>query len=87
MGRFLEDMHLLYELVVFTSATKEYADAVVKYIDPYKKYFSRVYSREHCRIINGYGVKDLRVVSNDLSKIILLDNSIVSFSLQLSNGI
>ena len=84
--QFLEEMHILYELVVFTSATKEYAKAVVQFIDT-KKYISRVFNREHCRIINKYAVKDLSVVSNDLRRFILLDNSIVSFSMQLSNGI
>jgi len=84
---FLEGMLRFYELVAFTSATKAYAMAVVRFIDPEKKYFSRIFSREHCTMINGYAVKDLRVVSNDLSRVILLDNLIVSFSMQLSNGI
>ena len=37
--------------------------------------------------MNGCPIKDLRVVSSDLSRIVILDNSVVSFALQMSNGI
>ena len=38
-------------------------------------------------MVNGYCIKDLRVVCSDLSRIVLLDNSVVSFAMQMSNGI
>jgi len=84
---FLKEMSKLFELVVFTSAEREYAKCVVKWLDPMGIYIKRIYSREHCKMVNEYCIKDLRVVCSDLRRVVLLDNSVVSFSMQMSNGI
>ena len=58
-----------------------------KLIDPERRY-PRLY-RQHCiRTREGIYIKDLRVIRNrQLKDIILVDNAVYSFGLQLSNGI
>lgn len=38
----------LYHIVLFTSATQEYADEVREIIDPDGAYIKAVFSRKHC---------------------------------------
>ena len=45
--RFLKNISNYYELQIFTFGSKAYANAIVKYLDPQKKYFqNRILSRE-----------------------------------------
>lgn len=75
------------EIVVFTSASKEYADCIISLIDPENKYIGRRFYRDSCTIVNGKCVKDLRKVTTKLSDVCLIDNSLDSFAFQLENGI
>ena len=86
---FLQELSELYEIIVFTSGEKEYAHALTyELLDKKKEIFADVLHRDHCIPNNGCMVKDLRVISNrDLKNIILVDDSLVSFCMQLSNGI
>lgn len=79
-----------FELFVFTASYKSYADTILDYLEKDKKYFKFRLYREHCvSIHNCLYVKDLSIFEGqrDLKDIILVDNSIFSFSRQLSNGI
>ena len=82
-------MSELYNIYVFTAATLEYATPIVNYLNKGKKTISGILHRENCLITShGLQIKDLRVVKNkDLSQIIIVDNLIHSFGLQLENGI
>lgn len=86
---FLENIAEVFEVFVFTASKREYADAILDFLDPENRIFKRRFYREHCiNIRNRIFVKDLRVfVNRKLENIILVDNSLYSFSNQLSNGI
>lgn len=77
-----------FELVVFTASSENYAQAIVDHLDPDRKLFSMVLSRQSCmETKNGLYIKDLRIIRNrSLSKIILVDNLVHSFAFQLNNG-
>lgn len=87
---FLNLLSNKFDLAVFTSASKDYADAVIDLFDPEKKLFKfRLYRNNCINIENFIFIKDLRIIEEfyDLKNVIILDNSILSFANQLSNGI
>ena len=47
---FLELASAKYDLVVYTASDKEYAEAVVNYIDPSRKFIKAIFHRRHCRV-------------------------------------
>mmetsp|Transcript_21192 Transcript_21192/g.36392 ORF Transcript_21192/g.36392 Transcript_21192/m.36392 type:complete len:306 (-) Transcript_21192:367-1284(-) len=80
-------MHELYELVVFTAGTREYAEPIIKKIDEEDKFFSMKLFRDCTTFINGNHVKDLSKLGKDLSRVIIIDNLQHSFALHPKNGI
>jgi len=88
LAHFLEQSSSLGELVLFTSATEEYARAILSHVDPRSCLFSRVFSRRRChQIAPGLFAKDLNVVGTSLARTVLIDDLPTSFSLQPDNGI
>ena len=85
----LELANEFYEVIVFTASHHWYADVILDYIDPEKKYIQHRFYREHCIKANdNVYIKDLRVFKNrDLKDLIIVDNAVYSFGKQLSNGI
>lgn len=74
--------------MVFTASHKGYADKVIDLLDPEHKYISHRLFRDHCfKTKQGVYVKDLRILNRSLDKVILVDNAMYSFALQLSNGV
>ena len=78
-----------YEIIIFTASTQYYADAIINHIDPENKYISYVLTRKHCmQTKNGFFIKDLRIIKNrDLKDMVIVDNLLHSFGLQIDNGI
>jgi CTD nuclear envelope phosphatase 1 len=76
---FLRKVCKWYKLVVFTASVQEYADPVVDWLELERKYFVGRYYRQHCTFRNGAYIKDLSSIEPDLSKVIILDNSPVSY--------
>lgn len=76
---FLRNVCKWYNLVVFTASVQEYADPVIDWLEQERKYFSERYYRQHCTFRNGAYIKDLSSVEPDLSKIMILDNSPLSY--------
>lgn len=76
---FLKKVCKWYELVIFTASVQEYADPVIDWVERERKYFSRRYYRQHCTYRNGAYIKDLAQVEPDLSKVMILDNSPMSY--------
>lgn len=76
---FLKKVCKWYKLVVFTASVQEYADPVIDWLEQERKYFVGRYYRQHCTFRNGAYIKDLSSIEPDLSKVIILDNSPVSY--------
>lgn len=88
MKELLEGICKIYDLHVFTSSDKEYADLILKQIDPQAKYFHERWYKSSCmRSPNGQFIKDLRAVGTALNRTVLVDNSCFSFGHQLLNGV
>ena len=82
-----------YYIVVYTASHQAYADAVLDFMDPKKKYFKYRLYRNNCSLIDVDGakfyVKDLEILNKnyDLKDIVIIDNSVLSFAYHLHNGI
>ncbi|CAD8155104.1 unnamed protein product [Paramecium octaurelia] len=78
-----------YEIIVFTASHECYAQKVLNYLDPDKKFIHHRFFRDSCVVIqDGLHVKDLRVIGNrNLKDMVLIDNASYSFCFQLENGI
>ena len=84
----LVDLSKHFEIVVFTASHSCYANPVVDFLDTEKVVNARLY-RENCsQVTDGLYTKDLSVFSDrELKDIILVDNAVYSFVMQLGNGI
>ena len=76
---FLRKISKWYKLVIFTASVQEYADPVIDWLEQERKYFQARYYRQHCTFRNGAYIKDLSSVEPDLSKVMILDNSPMSY--------
>ena len=74
LNEFLEEVGKYYELIVFTTATQDYADTLIDAIEEDKIYFEHRFYRNHAIIINNDFVKDLNRIGRPLDKIIIIDN-------------
>ena len=86
---FLTEVSKYFVVGIFTASVKAYADAVIDYLDQNKNLIQFRLYRNNCINVNDkIFVKDLRIIKGiDIKDIILLDNSIYSFSAQINNGI
>ena len=84
---FLKEIGKIYELIVFTTATQEYADLLIDAIEEDKIYFDHRLYREHAIIVDNDFVKDLTRIGRPLDKIIIIDDMPQNFKLQKENGI
>ena len=95
LDNFLSSLQDKFVVVLFTASLKQYADSIVSEIDPEHKYFKYILCRHNCVSISFnkdnknkiYYVKDLRVFDIPMEKIVIVDNSILSFVYQINNGI
>lgn len=72
-------MQKWYKLVIFTASVQEYADPVIDWLELERPYFDARLYRQHCTMRNGAYIKDLAQVEPDLSKVLILDNSPLSY--------
>lgn len=89
---FLSKVSKWYDLVVFTASMKEYADPVIDWLESsFSGRFSRRLYRHNCILRDGVGyIKDLSIVCGTnvgLGEIILVDNSPVSYAMNVENAI
>ena len=65
-----------------------YAEGIVKYLDPDRKYIKAILTRKECVKVDESWVKDLRVLGAcGLGDVVLLDNCMMSFAYQIDNGL
>ena len=82
-----------YNIVIYSSGSKIYVDAILDFIDPKHEYFKYRLYREHCNkyIINNkiYFTKNLNIFKNicPLKDIVMVDCSVIGFGFFLENGI
>lgn len=81
-----------YIIVIYSASHQSYADAVLDYMDPGKKYFPYRLYRNNCSIVKMDGkeiyIKDLNIFQGiDLKDVLMIDNSVLSFAFHLDNGI
>ena len=85
---FLEEMHSIFELILFSSNTQEYVNPILNLIQKNKKYFEHVLYRHHITLDEeGNNVKNLKLLGRDLKNIIIIDDISRYFKLQKDNGI
>jgi hypothetical protein len=85
--QFLNKAFTFFDLIIWTIATKDYADEMINNIEKDKKYFTARLYRDHASYKNKIYVKDLSNLGRPLDKIIIIDDKESNFSLQRSNGI
>ncbi|KAJ8408332.1 hypothetical protein AAFF_G00257460 [Aldrovandia affinis] len=84
---FLQSMSKIFEMFVYTSAKKEYAEKILETLDPQKKLFRHRLYQEDCACVRGHYVKDLDVLERDLARTVVLDNAPHAFPYHLMNMI
>ena len=89
LENFLEVIKDYYEIIPFTSASRDYADIALDLIEKgeRKKYFEKRLYREHTTPFETKYIKDLTKLGRDLSKVIIVDNLSQCFKLNTENGI
>ena len=89
VNEFLNEVSKHFDVGIFTASVKEYADAVISFLDPENKLIKYRLYRNNCISFNdAFTIKDLRIFKGvDLKNIILIDNSMYSFAAQLKNGV
>lgn len=85
--KMLKQLTTYYEILIFTAANKAYGDAVINELDPDGSLIDYRLYRDSCVRSNNSYVKDLRILNRKLDSVIMVDDSIASFSNQLENGI
>ena len=88
----IEAISKLYAIVVYTASHASYADSVLDFLDPEKKYFYNRLYRSNCIDIKIDGtdiyIKDLNIFEDyNLKDILIVDNSVLAFAFHLDNGI
>jgi len=71
---FLKEVSKYYEIIIFTSSPKKYADKILNKIDIDGDLISYRLYRSHVLYENGKSVKNLNLIGRDLTKTIFVDN-------------
>lgn len=84
---FLEQMSQVYDIFIFTASHACYADQVIDILDPHNKLIKGRYFNDSCIKVRGYYMKSLEIFKINKKDIVIVDNMVLSFGLNLENGI
>ena len=87
LDSFLQKVREKYEIIVFTSGTKDYADPLEDAIEQEENYFDARLYRHHTVAYGKDIVKDISRIGRPLDKICIVENMPQNFRLQKENGI
>ncbi|KAI4306833.1 hypothetical protein L6164_030078 [Bauhinia variegata] len=87
LKEFLRQLSEFADLVLFTAGLEGYARPLVDRIDIENKFIQRLYRPSTISTEYREHVKDLSCLTNDLCRIVIVDNNPFSFLLQPVNGI
>lgn len=77
-----------FEIVIFTSARQDYAERMISILDPQNTIIKYALFRQSCVPYKGICMKDFGVIANrNIQDMIMVDNMIFSFALNLENGV
>ena len=71
---FLEEVCKYYEIIIFTSSPKKYADKILDKIDINGNIISHRLYKNHVLYENGKTIKNLNLIGRNLTKTIFIDN-------------
>lgn len=88
----LQEIRKHYIIVVFSSNSKPFSDLILNHIDPQGTLFAMRLYKHDCTVFKLeneiFYIKDLRIFKTiPLNRIVIIDKSIISFALQIENGI
>jgi TFIIF-interacting CTD phosphatase-like protein len=98
---FLKQVYDWYEVIIFSAATKYYVFKIIDIIDP-GGHIKTFFHRDHCTAVNLKNVfpiqgdekkesliwvKDLSNYTEELHRVVIIDNNATAFAFQLENGI
>ena len=90
----IKEISKTFYILIYTASDHHYADAVLDFMDPEKKYLNHRLYRSNCLYCNvkndniKFYVKDLNILEGvDLKDIVIVDNSLLSYAFHLNNGI
>ena len=81
----MEEISKYYEIIIFTSSQKKYADKILNKIDVDGNLISHRLYKTHVLYENGKTVKNLNMIGRDLTKTIFVDNLRSNAKYNLSN--
>jgi Dullard-like phosphatase family protein len=82
---FLKEVSKYYEIIIFTSSPKSYADKILNKIDINGNLISHRLYRNHVIYENGKSAKNLNMIGRDLTKTIFIDNLMSNAKYNLNN--
>ena len=77
--KFLKEMALYYEIVIFTAAMPEYADKILDNLDASGFMIKHRLYRQHTTPNEDYAIKDLNLLGRRLEHTIIVDNLAENF--------
>ena len=85
LREFLQSLHPYYELIVFTSENKDYADQIIDFIEIEQKYFDYRLYKQNSIYYNKNYLKDIKKLGRDFKRTIIIDDK--DENVELNNGI
>ena len=77
---FLDRMKKIYEIILFTFSSPEYASPIIQLIEKEGKYFEHILYIQQAIYMNGSYVKNIQYLGRDIKKTIIIEDNINNIS-------